>query len=49
MIKYITTALLAAGLAYVARYGVNVTEYHLDMGQSLILTAGVLQLIWGDK
>lgn len=47
--KFITTAILLVGLAYIGSYWLHVKEYHLDMGQALILTAGVLQLIWGDK
>lgn len=49
MIKNLNTALLFIGLANLAIYFVKVTPYNLHMGQSLILTAGVLQLIWGSK
>lgn len=48
--KYVTTAILAAGAAYTVKYWLLLGSPHnQEVGQSLILIAGVLHLIWGDK
>lgn len=44
--KFLSMALLAAGMVYLAKYAVQVFEYDFEMAAGLILAAIAVKLNW---